>query len=180
MAELERDLCACVPYSAVAICVLHLSLCSIQCSGHLDAASVPMLHSVQWPHLCYICPYAPFSAVAISMLHLSLRSIQCSGHFYVTSVPMFHTVQWPSLCCTCPYVPCSSVAIAMLHLSLCSVQFSGNLYDSFSAVTICLVPLSIYSMQCICHLYGASVPTLCAVQWPTTSVVPLPMLHTAH
>ena len=46
MAKLLNGLCPCVPYSAVAICMLHLSLCSIQCGGHLNATPVPMLHTV--------------------------------------------------------------------------------------------------------------------------------------
>jgi len=129
-------ICLCVPYSALAFSMLHLSLCSVQCTGLLYAASVPVFHTEQRPSLSCICPCVPYSTLATSILHLSLCFIQCSGHLYATSVPMFHKcsghlyatpfpvrhpVQWPLLYYICPYVPYSAVAISVLHLSLYAI-----------------------------------------------------------
>ena len=203
IAKLDRGLRAYVPYSAVAICVLHQSLCSMQFSGHLYAAPVTMFHSVHWPHLCYICPCVPYSTVVIFLC------------LYVAPVPMFHATQWSSLCCTCPYVAFSSVAISMLRLSLCSIQFSGHLYatsvPTFHAVqwpnlcyicpyvpcrsvAISVLLRSIWSIQCSDHVSGAFIHIFHPVNLPSlwclcpyircsamaTSVVPLPMTHTTH
>ena len=170
--------------SVVAISMLHLSTRFVKCSGHLYAASGHTFYVVQWPFLkcissCvsssvvlslhYICPHVSCNSVATFMLYLSTCCMQCSDHLYGASVHtfhavivaisvvpvsiyfiqfschlygasvhVFHAVQWACLWSLSPYIPCSAVAICMVSVSLYSIECS----------CIFTVPLSLFSLQC--------------------------------
>jgi hypothetical protein len=122
-------ICPYAPFIALSTSMLHLSLCSIQYSGHFYATPVPIFHTVQWPSLCYTCPYFPYSAVTTSMLHLSLCSMQFSGNLCVASVHMIHSVQL-TMC----LVPLS------LHYVQCNGHFRGaSSHAPYNVLAISLV-----------------------------------------